>query len=318
MESLVNVLPSKPQPLVIRLGVSTLVMAASAFIQFVISAISAYAEFAAYFLLLPGIFAAGFLFDRGTGFYSTIVGAALSIYLGPMLERPQHLVPLLLFVAIGFAFALVSEGMRKTLDQLAASERIKDLLLRELHHRTKSNMTIMAALIRAQARSTANDEARDALIAAARRVGVMGTLQDFLRPSGSDNKIRLSDYLHEYALQMEELRADTDINIALNSDNIDVSERVALPLGIIINELVTNCFKHAFPDGRKGKIDIRIRSDGELVLEVVDDGVGCPEDRRGGTGSRLIDLMVKQLNGFIKREPGNPGCRVQVSIPLHY
>jgi two-component sensor histidine kinase len=179
-------------------------------------------------------------------------------------------------------------------------------------------MTIMAALIRAHARSTANDEARDALIAAARRVGVMGTLQDFLRPSGSDNKIRLSDYLHEYALQMEELRADTDINIALNSDNIDVSERVALPLGIIINELVTNCFKHAFPDGRKGKIDIRIRSDGELVLEVVDDGVGCPEDRRGGTGSRLIDLMVKQLNGFIKREPGNPGCRVQVSIPLHY
>jgi two-component sensor histidine kinase len=289
-------------------------MAASAFLQFVISA---YAEFGAYFMLLPGIFAAGFLFDRGTGFYSTIVGAALSIYLGPMLERPQPLVPLLLFVVIGFAFALISEAMRKTMDRLAASERIKDLLLRELHHRTKNNMAIMAALIRAQARSTANDEARDSLIAAARRVGVMGTLQDFLRPSGSDNKIRLSDYLHEYALQMEELRADTDINIALNADNIDVSERVALPLGIIINELVTNCFKHAFPDGRKGKIDIRIKSDGELVLEVADDGVGCPEDRRGGTGSRLIDLMVKQLSGFIKRERGNPGCRVQVSIPLH-
>jgi two-component system, sensor histidine kinase PdtaS len=151
MERLVYLLPAKPQPLAVRLGVTTMIMVTCAFIQF---AVHAYSDFGAYFVLLPGIFAAGFLFDRGSGFIATIIGGALSTYLSPLIERPQHAVPLLLFLGIGFAFALVSEGMRKTLDALARSERSKDLLLRELHHRTKNNMAIMAGLLRAQARST--------------------------------------------------------------------------------------------------------------------------------------------------------------------
>jgi two-component sensor histidine kinase len=177
-------------------------------------------------------------------------------------------------------------------------------------------MSIMAALLRAQARASGSEETKSALAAAARRIAVMGSIEDFLRPSSTDNTIGLSDYLEEYALKMEELRADTAINISLKSDRVDVSERVALPVGIIINELVTNSLKHAFPNGRKGRIDIRVWKEGDLVVEVADDGVGCAQDAAPGVGSRLMEAMAKQLCGTITREPGNPGCLTRLRFPL--
>jgi two-component system, sensor histidine kinase PdtaS len=217
-------------------------------------------------------------------------------------------------VVTGFAAAAFSESLRKTLERLVATERSKDLLLRELHHRTKNNMAIMAALLRVQARSSRTEETKGALDAAARRIGVMGSLADFLQPSETNNTVALSDYLKEFASKIEELRPDTAIAVSLKADRIDVPEKVALPVGIIINELVFNSLKHAFPDGRSGKLEIRIWDEGDLVVEVADDGVGCRKDAMPGSGTRLIEAMAKQIGGTIVREPANPGCLTRLRL----
>jgi two-component sensor histidine kinase len=203
-----------------------------------------------------------------------------------------------------------------TVEKLAESEKAKDILLRELHHRTKNNMSIMAALLRAQARAAENRETQDALISAARRINIMGTLQEYLRPSKTDNRVALGDYLHELSMRMEELRPNTAVNIVLDSENIEISERLALPLGIVINELVTNSLKYAFPDGRDGTVEIKVWKDGVLVLEVSDNGIGCPEDAKQGVGTRLMELMAKQVHGTIERQPKEQGCKTLVRVPL--
>jgi two-component system, sensor histidine kinase PdtaS len=307
MEKLLAVLPDRPQHVLIRVGVTTLIMFACGAIQL---AIYAYAGFTGFFILLPGIFIAGVTFDRGSGFYATVLGAAVAAYLSPIGDDVRHLVPLALYLLVGIAVAIFSESLRKTLERLVATERSKDLLLRELHHRTKNNMSIMAALLRIQARATTTEETKAALAAAARRVGVMASLADVLRPSDTNNTVALGDYLQEIVSKMEEMRADTAISISLKADRVDVSEHVALPVGIIISELVINSLKHGFPDGRPGKIDIRMwdQGKGEVVVLVADNGAGCGKDAKAGSGTRLTEAMAKQIGGTLTRESGNPGC----------
>ena len=289
-------------------------MAVSAAVQF---GAYAYAGYPGFYILLPGIFFSGLLFDRGSAFFATTVGAALATYLSPIGEDARHTVPVGLFVLVGFGTAIISEALRKTLERLATSERTKDLLLRELHHRTKNNMAIMAALLRTQARASRSAETRSALVAAARRVGVMSSLQEFLRPSSTVGSIALSEYLHEFTMRTEELRADTTVNLTVSAESIEVPEQMALPVGIIVNELVTNSLKHAFPDGRRGTINVKTEVEGStLLIEVADDGVGCEADAPSGTGSRLMDVMARQLGGAIQREQNSPGCKTRVCIPV--
>jgi two-component sensor histidine kinase len=280
-------------------------------------AVYAYSGVVAFFVLVPGIVAAGLMFDRGSGFYATIIGGLMAAYLSPLGDDPRHWAPLTLFIALGFTTAFFSETLRKTIEALAAAERSKDLLLRELHHRTRNNMSIMAALLRAQLRSSDNADTRAALGAAVRRISVMASIEDFLRPSGADRVVGLGDYLQEFAGKMEELRADTVINVTLKSERLDVPEQIALPVGIIVNELVTNSIKHAFPEGRRGAIEIAAWRDGDLAIEVKDNGVGCPETAVPRVGTRLLERMAQQLNGTLVREPGHPGgCVTRVTIPI--
>jgi two-component sensor histidine kinase len=88
-----------------------------------------------------------------------------------------------------------------------------------------------------------------------------------------------------------------------------------VPIGIIVNELVTNSLKYAFTDERNGIIEIDIRNDGaKVITTVADNGVGCVKEPKG-VGSTLVHLMANQLHGAVYREDANPGCRVVLRLP---
>jgi two-component sensor histidine kinase len=91
----------------------------------------------------------------------------------------------------------------------------------------------------------------------------------------------------------------------------------AVAVGLIVNELVTNAFKYAFPDDRGGTVNVSLQRerDGKLQLAVEDNGEGCPDDAKEGLGSRIVRLLAQQLGSTIRRTATNPGCRVSLVLP---
>jgi len=314
MEKLLLLLPERPQPVLVRYGVSAAIILVCSALQYAVYRV---AGFAGLFLLLPGIFAAGILFDRGSAFFATALGALVSLYLmfpaGPALD-PSVIVPLILFLLTGFAMAVVSEGLRKALERVVKTEREKDLLLRELRHRTKNDIMSIGSILRLQSRRTSAKEVRNALTGAAQRVEVMAEVHDFLRDK--PGTVEMDRYLGELCRRLgDSLRGVRPIAIRVEADNVELPATEAAPIGIITNELVTNCLKYAFPDERAGTIVVKLRRDGEIQLVVEDDGIGCNEDAQEGSGSMLMQLLTRQLGGTMNRTNGSAGCRVEVRVP---
>ena len=315
MEKLLLILPERPQPVLVRYGVSGLVMIATAIVQL---AVYRYSGFTGLFLLLPGIFASGLAFDRGSGFFATFIGTIMALYLflfDPLQQRHVFL-PLSLFIMTGLALAAVGEALRKALERVIIAERAKDLLLRELSHRTKNDLMSMSALLRVQAKSTRSPETQAALEAAAGRLMVMASVQDHLR-GFSGGSVDMSVYLGELCRRLDEALGDLrPVKIELRADRVVLPTNKAAPLGLIVNELVTNSFKHAFPDDRSGIITVDLQVADDIVLTVEDDGIGCSKDAPDGLGSRLMRSMTHQIGGTFIREAREPGCTVTVRIPL--
>ena len=316
MERLLAKLPLPPQPLWVRYALTGLIMLACCAVQYVIFRIS---NFTGFFILLPGIFMSGLLFDRGSALFATVIGCLFGVYvLFPGFELPSDAVyvPLVLFMVTGFFLAVVAELLRKAMERIAAAERDKDLLLRDLRHRTKNDIMNVTSVLRIQARQATTPEIRDALMGAAGRVDVMGEVHTFLE--NSPETVNLGAYLTDLCQRLAAAhRGVRPIDIVVEAEAAHVKPEHTLPVGMIVNELVTNSLKYAFPGGRPGRIGVSVRDDGgaDLVMRVEDDGVGCAEDVVEGTGSVLMKLMTRQIGGTLAREPAKNGCAVVVRIP---
>ena len=127
----------------------------------------------------------------------------------------------------------------------------------------------------------------------------------------------MPQYLGEVCWKLGEgLRGIRPIAVEVDADRVETRSQLATRIGLIVNELVTNALKHAFPDERGGTVSVRLRRTGdELTLTVEDDGIGCPDAPAEGLGSRIVRLLVQQLRGHMTRELANPGCRVTIVIP---
>jgi two-component sensor histidine kinase len=112
------------------------------------------------------------------------------------------------------------------------------------------------------------------------------------------------------------LRDVRPIAVNVSAAQILLRDDRAVSVGLIVNELVTNAFKYAFPDDQGGIVHVILRgvSDGKLELIIEDNGKGCPEDAKEGLGSRIVRLLAQQLGSTITRVPANPGCRVSLTI----
>ncbi|WP_321506556.1 PAS domain S-box protein [uncultured Methanoregula sp.] len=204
---------------------------------------------------------------------------------------------------------------RQKLDEAAirASLDEKVILLREIHHRVKNNLQIIISLTNLQMRQTGDPVARQIMAETQNRVRAMSLVHEKLYRSESLSRIDFSDYTRFLATQLTSFYAvDTRrVKLDLTMGKIMVDINTAVPLGLIMNELVSNALKHAFPEDRRGTISISGGYEGNLITIVVrDDGIGIPADldwrNTESLGLRLINSLVDQVSGTLemKREGG--------------
>ena len=313
MEKFLGSLPERPQPALVRIGATLLIMGLSILLQVGLFHI---AGFTGFFVLLPGIFASGLIFDRGSAFLATLMAIAFGLCVSPSpLESVEHLVPLILFGIVGVAMAFASEALRNVMEKLMKAEREKDVLLRELEHRAHNNMMSMASILRLQARVASHPETKNALRTSANRIRVMADVHEHLSPSAPSRDVNMKMYIESLCQKLEEMSATTGVTIRTQTDHTILPEKKALPLAFIVNELVTNSLKYAFPGNRSGLVDVDLKTDGDVILSVSDDGIGRGDDPKGGVGTRLISVLADQLDATISYEDANPGCRATLRIP---
>jgi two-component sensor histidine kinase len=302
MENLLLLLPDRPASIVLRYALTTLIVGICFLLQL---GVELQSGFFGFFLLLPGIFIASLVFDRGSGFYATILSVALSVLI---LMRPgggfgllsQHLVPLVLFVLIGLGLATVSEALRNALEKAVRAERAKDLALYELNHRIRNDLAMMASVLELQLRAQTDPAAKAAFRSAVGRIHVIANAHDHLLPRDDQSSIDMKEYLTDCCRHLADaLRDVRPIAVNVEADPIYLPSDKAVSVGLMVNELATNAFKYAFPDDQAGTITVRFRNKSarELELIVEDDGKGCPEGAKEGLGSRIVRLLAQQLSG---------------------
>jgi two-component sensor histidine kinase len=271
----------------------------------------------AFYLLFPAIFAASVLFDRGSGVFATLLGAVL-VYLlmkpsNSLLLPAEVAVSLVGFIAVALGVAIVSERLRMAWERAVAAEKTKDLLLRELGHRTQNNLALVASVLSLQARTKDNPETRSALEKAVARVQAIASAHEHFQPYSHDGRVEMRPYLEKLCTHLgDSLREVRPIAVKVEVDDVRLRTEQAVPLGLITNELVTNALKHAFPDDRSGTIRVLLKRGSTLDLVVEDNGVGCPLNKNERLGSRLTRLLAEQLEAELVWEEASPGCRVRL------
>jgi PAS domain S-box-containing protein len=201
---------------------------------------------------------------------------------------------------------------KKTEEELQRSLREKEILLREVHHRVKNNMQVISGLIELQSAHVTDPETRRLFQESYNRIKTMGLIHEILYSSNDFARINFSTYLNEltsYLLSSYGRSPDeipVDIQLRMNNMSMDM----AVPCGLIANELISNSLKHGFPGGRHGRISIRLEDRGnECEFIVSDDGIGFPEglDFRDteSFGLQLINgLAAHQLRGTVELRKG--------------
>jgi len=207
----------------------------------------------------------------------------------------------------------LEQKVKARTEELDASLQEKIVLLREIHHRVKNNLQIIISLINLQMRQVDDEQLKQVMAETQNRVRAMSLVHEKLYQSESLSHIDLSDYTRFLATQLFSYYGVNSRKVALDIaiGKVMVDINTAIPLGLIINELVSNALKHAFPSDRKGTITISSRYDDTVLSLVVrDDGIGLPPDldwkNPESLGLRLVNSLVDQISGTIelKKEKG--------------
>ncbi len=200
----------------------------------------------------------------------------------------------------------------------------KELILRESHHRIKNNLSLIASLVSLQSEQLP-EELSEVLTPIASRINAIVLIHEQLHAAGGDGKtVQFNRYLNQLVQELSESLLDDAETVDLlveEADEAVFEDSTAIPLGIIVTELVMNSIKHAFTDRQQGRISIRFTvSDKSGILTVADDGRGFREHvpekmgRSSSLGLTLVESLTEQLNGSMKREKGLEGRGVSLTI----
>ena len=232
----------------------------------------------------------------------TPLGVICILFRSPV--RAMPLLPQILDVLASKAAAEV--GRMRAQETIQASLKEKEILLKEIHHRVKNNLQVISSLLSMQSRHVRDPEDSDSFQASMDRVRSMALIHDRLYRSENLASIYFPGYAEDLLRDLLSIYA-FDRRIELNIDVAPVALDIdsAVPLGLMLNELVSNCFKHAFPEHTDGSITVAVREQGnQIVLTVSDDGVGFPEHidftNTESLGMQLVITLVEQLEGTIE------------------
>ena len=241
-----------------------------------------------------------------------------------------HLGRLVPAVERELAQAKVREERRQADESIRISLLEKEILLKEIHHRVKNNLMIILGLIQMEGSKANNERPNPLLHELDGRIRAMALVHESLYKSADFSRVDLQNYIETMVAAINiQFASGHDIHLSVQAAVEETDINIAVPCGLILNELITNAFKHAFPFGKthEGKNDCEIvisvtKDSGVCALTVADNGVGLPAavdwENPGTLGLRLIQMLSKQINGTFEME-NSPGAvfRLKFPNPVH-
>jgi PAS domain S-box-containing protein len=201
---------------------------------------------------------------------------------------------------------------KKAQNQIKRSLKVKDMLLKEIHHRVKNNLMVISSLLSLQSRYIKDEASKSIFKDSQNRARSMALIHELLYQSSDLKRINFGSYINKltnelfsvYVTDPKKIKIDMDI------DDVMLDINTAIPLGLIVNELVSNSMKHAFPNDKQGKIDILFKlDDGNYSMIISDNGVGFPQDynveNSDSLGLKIVNSLTEQIDGNIRIEIAN-------------
>lgn len=199
------------------------------------------------------------------------------------------------------------QALKHYQQQLEESLKEKEVLLAEIHHRVKNNLAIISGLLQLEMFSVENEQVQKSMQNSQMRIKSMAIVHEMLYNSNDFNNISFDRFVSKIIKSIEGVQGPSGENVDFQLDvgNIDLNVNQAIPLGLIINELITNAHKHAFTEEMSGTIEVSLRREGEMIeLKVKDDGIGLPEnfsiEQSDSFGFTLISTLALQLGADIQ------------------
>ncbi len=205
--------------------------------------------------------------------------------------------------------------INKQKDEIDRSLAEKEVLLKEIHHRVKNNLQTISSLLNLQSQYL--DKSAQAAVEEGRnRVKSMALIHQRLYQGTDLTSIQFSDYVKQLAENLFSTYhvGENKISLSLDIDPIGLDIDTAIPLGLILNELITNALKHAFPNNQEGNITVSLKEvDQKLLLTISDNGIGIQKNATESFGTTLINALTNRLQGTINQRT-DPGTEIKIEI----
>lgn len=198
--------------------------------------------------------------------------------------------------------SLINQKIKLQNTQIEQSLREKEVLIKEVHHRVKNNLQIITSMLSLQICKEEGKQTASILYDAKQRINAIALTHEMLYKNSNLSRIPINEYIESLVRQIESSFPRTDIKLIteLNSNNKKINIDNAVPLGLLINELLTNSFKHAFPNNENGIITVKLfETENNSVISVKDNGIGLPGDYKSAEkhsmGMDLINILAEQI-----------------------
>ncbi|WP_323788543.1 sensor histidine kinase [Psychroserpens sp.] len=235
---------------------------------------------------------------------------------GELLKQKGRIQTLFIVIASLLAVLLLAllyffNKNKKKTQLIKAKNSENELLLKEIHHRVKNNLELVKSLISLQSADLEDSPTKDAMIASQNRVQSMGIIHQKLYQGENLGSIDMKDYFVNLSDGiLDTFNAENKVKIECAMDQLELDVDTAVPIGLIVNELLTNALKYAFPENSQGKIKISLTKPNPetLTLRVIDNGIGKvagTSPKGTGFGSQLVKLLTLQLNGIMEEKHEN-------------
>lgn len=227
------------------------------------------------------------------------------------------------------ALALGINMLGEELQSSTISLREKEVLLKEIHHRVKNNLQVITSLLNLQSEKITQPDLLETFMESKNRIRAMALVHEKLYLSDDLSCIDFTEYMHSFISYMDNSHNLNPENIQIHVNAIAQSHffkiDIAIPCGLILNELISNSFKYAFPENRKGNIHLffglekKIESQYQYILEVADDGVGIPSHidlkKPNSLGLQLLEMLTAQIGGTLDLDRTS-GTKFTIRFPI--